>query len=94
MTSGMNTPIKTEINTSDGQCTPSTNREIAINVIQAIVITKTGFCQSGLIFITLSNTEEEKAVTAKVWPLGKLEPQYHTVSHKAGLGRLTSIFIK
>ena len=32
-----------------------------------------------------------KAATTSVWPLGKLEPQYHSVSHSAGRARPTAV---
>ena len=46
----------------------------------------------GQIRLTLITVAVENAATISVCPLGKLDPQYHSVSHRLGRERPTTAF--
>src|ERR1700704_3549503 len=49
-------------------------------------------CHGGHIRVTTIAAAAANAATTRVCPLGKLEPQYHCVSHSVGRLRLTTAF--
>ena len=78
-------------NTSVGQWTPNTNRDVATRDIHIMAINNAGLRMFGLIRLTQRAVDVAKAATSRVCPLGKLEPQYHSVSHSVGRARLTNV---
>ena len=80
-------------NTSVGQCTPSTSREMATSVVHKIAIDSARWCDAGRMRLAHSAAVVANAATASVCPLGMLEPQYHSVSHSAGRSRPTTVLI-
>jgi hypothetical protein len=71
-------------NTSVGQCTPSTRREKATRQIHKIAIDSANSRAAGQILLMQRAAAMPNAATKRVCPLGKLDPQYHSVSHGAG----------
>ena len=78
-------------NTSVGQCTPSTRREKATRQIHRIAVHNTNSRTPGQILLMQRAAAIPNAATTRVCPLGKLEPQYHSVSHSAGRTRPTAV---
>ena len=79
--------------TSVGQCTPRTRREKPTRKIHKEARTITKFRALGWILSTQRVAAVEKVATARVCPLGKLAPQYHSVSQSDGLSRATKVLI-
>jgi hypothetical protein len=79
--------------TSVGQCTPSTSRDTPTSSVHANASTITVTRSLGHRWPTTSAADVAKAAITSVWPLGKLEPQYHCTSHSAGRSRPMIIFM-
>ncbi len=77
--------------TSLGQCTPSTRRENATRKIHKIATETENLRAAGQILLMQKAAATANAATTRVCPLGKLEPQYHSVFHSAGRTRPTAI---
>jgi len=93
MARGRNVPMHAAANTSVGQCTPSTRRERPTKKIHKVARMMAGDWASGLIFSTQSVAAVAKVATASVCPLGKLAPQYQSVSHSDGRSRATAVLM-
>src|SRR6267378_1216605 len=77
--------------TSVGQCTPSTSRETGTRDIHRIAIDSASLRAAGLIRLAQRAAAVANAATTRVCPLGKLEPQYASVSQSAGRALPTSV---
>jgi len=62
-------------NTSVGQCTPNTKRDVATRDIHIMATNSAGLRMFGLIRLTQRAVDVANAATSRVCPLGKLEPQ-------------------
>lgn len=89
---GMKAPRHKAASTSDGQCTPSTRREIATRPVHDTANAIAKLPVRGQIRATHRAAAVENAAVLRVCPLGKLEPQYHCVSHNSGRARPTMVF--
>lgn len=74
-----------------GQCTPSTKREKATSSIHRKACTNAASRVASQRRLKHRAAAQVKAATTSVCPLGKLEPQYHCVSHRAGRVRPTRL---
>jgi hypothetical protein len=93
MAMGKKVPMQAAANTSVGQCTPSTSLDKPTrNIHKDAAITVIPWA-AGPILRTESVDAVANAATARVWPLGKLAPQYHSVSQSVGRSRATKILI-
>ena len=70
--------------TSVGQCTPIRRREYPTRMTHEIAIASVIPCAAGRTRPTHTTAAVANAAVASVWPLGKLDPQYHAVSHRSG----------
>ena len=85
--SGMKTPKQIAASTSVGQCTPNTRRDSAIRLTQPTAKGRVTNRDFGHICAAPITTAVENAAVLSVWPLGKLDPQYHAVVHSSGRAR-------
>ena len=90
---GIKTPKHIAASTSDGQCAPRTRRESATSNVQPNAKAIAHPAERGHSRAAHKARAVARAAVCKVCPLGKLDPQYHWDSHKAGRARPVAVLM-